>query len=230
MAAIGLGLLASTAHSDEIRNPLVEVDLELVLAADQSASMTRLMLLKQRSGFSKAFRDQHLQRAIKSGPLGKIAVIYFDWSDQNNQKIVVPWTLLETTEEIERFADAINNAEIGRPNGETSIGAAMLFSQQLLDRNQYTSYRKTVDISGNGRNSEGPSVVDALRLLRSNGTTVNGLVLPENDYGKNESSLKEYFWREVVAGPGAFAITVEPEHGFSEAILRKLTLEVAWNR
>ena len=33
---------------------------------------------------------------------------------------------------------------------------------------------------------------------------------------------------EVIGGPGAFAISVDPKSGYGDAILRKLVLEVAW--
>lgn len=225
----GLAMLTSNACAEENAKPLVEVDLELVLAADRSASMSRLMLLKQRSGFAAAFRDENLHEIIKSGPLGRIAVVYFEWSDQANQSVVIPWTMIEAIEDMTRFANALEDLELGRTDGETSISGAMYFAQQLLDENRFEAYRKVVDISGNGHNSDGPSLEQAREVLSDRGTTVNGLVLPANDYEAVDSLLKEYFWKEVITGPSSFAINVEPERGFIKAIIRKLALEIAWN-
>ena len=221
---------SSHASSGDLNFPPVEVDMELVLAADRSASMSRLMVVKQRKGFAAAFRNERLQQTIRSGPLGRIAVVYFEWSDRSDQTIKVPWTLIETPDDFERFAAALDDLEIGHPNRETAIGAALLFSQKLLDSNSYTAPRQVIDVSSNGRNSDGPTPSDALAILGPHGTTINGLVLPAADDTRNaDSALEDYFWREVIGGPGAFAISVHPRRQFERAILRKLVLEVAQN-
>jgi hypothetical protein len=216
-----------------------EVDLELVLAADRSGSMSAALRSGQRHGFVEAFRNHDLQRAIVSGPIGKIAVLYFEWSDQDDQQVIVPWTVLESADDMDTFADALQRSSISSDGGETSISAAMAFAVEELETNAFTSYRQVVDISGNGRNSSGPPIDVGLRALRSVGATVNGLVLPETTYGNAgpydmlftgfDGSVEDYYRREVIGGPGAFSIVVSPNNGFVDPILRKLVLEVAWN-
>lgn len=228
LAAAGTVILTSFASAESIGEQ-IDVDLELVLAADRSASMSRLMLVRQRNGFAEAFRSEALRSKIQSGYLGRIAVVYVEWSDETDQKVVVPWTLLEADEDFGRFADAINAIEIAYPNCETAIGSALLHAQNLLNTNAFHGQRQVIDISGNGRNSDGPPVSEALQTLKTFGTTVNGLVLPEVDFPVDiDPALSDYFWREVVSGPGGFAITVQPGIGYDEAISRKLALEVAW--
>ena len=141
---------------------------------------------------------------------------------------MVPWTKLESLEDFVRFAGAVSEVPIGRLNRETAIGAALLHSQNLLNSNAFNGRRKVIDISSNGRNSDGPPIREVLRTLDFYGTTVNGLVLPEGYFlAEANDSLTDYFWREVVAGPGGFAITVVPRQGYDDAILRKLLLEIA---
>ena len=207
---------------------VIEVDVQLVLAADQSASVSRLMTIKQRRGFAAAFRDENLQRTVGAGPRGRIAVIYFEWSDDDSQHIAVPWTLLEDSADMIQFADALDDLELGPVGGETSIGGAMQFAGHLLETNRFTSFRKVVDISANGRNNVGPPMQDALQSLIAEGAVVNGLILPETPV-EQDGSLVNYFRRKVIGGFGAFAIEITPERGFSDAILRKLIQEVAWN-
>lgn len=211
--------------------------MELVLAADRSGSMPMALLEEQRRGFAAAFRDEALQRAVISGPLGQIAVLYFEWSDQSDQQIIVPWSILGTPDDMNAFADDLERIGIDRRGGQTSISGAMFFARHQLQTNAVTSYRKVVDISGNGRDNV--PVQDALQSLRSVGVTVNGLVLPQRLYGETDpydmlfigydGPLEAYYRREVIGGPGAFAIAVDPAVGFSDAILRKLVLEVAWS-
>jgi hypothetical protein len=229
---------AVTSCQSQALEPL-EVDLELVLAADRSGSMSTILRSDQRQGFVDAFRDPDLQRAIVSGPIGRIAVLYFEWSDQDDQEAIIPWTVLESNDDMNAFADALQHSDISPDGGETSISAAMAFAAAELETNAFASYRQVVDISGNGRNSSGPPVEVGLRALRELGATVNGLVLPETKYGGAgpydmlftgfDGPIEDYYQRHVIGGPGAFAIVVDPDNGPADAILRKLVLEVAWN-
>ena len=215
-----------------------EVDLQLVLAADISGSVNRKLRTAQRQGFAKAFRDPALLKAVESGPLGRIAVIYFEWAGESDQRIVLPWTFLSGPADMARFADALEAAAPENGGGETSISAAMIFAQDLFATSSYHSQRKVVDISGNGENSAGPAIASALSGLRAGGVIVNGLVLPgpaadeRGPYSKlfagYETSIIDYYRDEVIGGPGAFAIATDPAAGFGSAILRKLVLEIAW--
>ncbi len=228
IAAAAVVFLTSRACAGSAE-ALVDVDVELVLAADRSASMSRLMLVRQRNGFAASFQSNDLRKMVQSGLLGRIAVVYVEWSDATDQEVMVPWTLLESDEDFERFAGAINAIEIASPSRETAIGAALLHAQDLLDTNKYVGKRQVIDLSGNGRNSDGPPVHVALQELNSVSTTVNALVLPQEDFQLGiDLSVVDYFWQEVVSGPGGFAIAVGPDMSFLEAIHRKLTLELAW--
>jgi len=138
--------------------------------------------------------------------------------------------LLETPQDFERFANAIDGLALARPNRETAIGTALIFSNGLLNSNSYRANRQVVDISGNGRNSDGPAVSEALAVLSENDITINGLILPAADRASDgDDTISDYFWQEVVAGEGSFALSIESHQQYTEAILRKLVLEVAWN-
>ena len=53
-----------------------EVDLALVIAVDISYSMDPEEQALQRQGFVGAFRSRDVHEAIRSGALGRIAVVY----------------------------------------------------------------------------------------------------------------------------------------------------------
>src|SRR5688500_15764501 len=80
------------------------VDLELVLAVDASASMDIDEQRLQRRGYIAAFRSDELVAAIRSLPLGRIAVAYVEWGDPNSQSIIVPWTLVDGVSGAEEIA------------------------------------------------------------------------------------------------------------------------------
>lgn len=235
--ALVFPVAVAVADSADLKS--TEVDLQLVLAADRSGSMSGRLLLAQRRGFAAAFRSRELRNAILSGPLGRVAVVYFEWSDPLDQEVIVPWAILADVEDIERFANDLDRAAAPEQGGETSISGALRFAHGLFASNGYVSHRIVVDLSSNGRNSGGgPPLADALGMLRDMDATVNGLVLPEgyhDDPGPYamltagyDGPLEDYFIRQVIGGPGAFAIEVDPDAGFTAAILRKLVMEVAW--
>ena len=215
-----------------------EVDLLLVLAADSSGSMSRPLRQAQRLGFAEAFRHPTVQRAVASGPRGRIAVTYFEWAGASDQRVIVPWMILSTPQDLARFAAMLESATDVASVGETSISGAMLFAERLFVESRLRSLRRVVDISGNGRNSQGPDVAMALRALGDTGVTVNGLVLPRAIGGAADpfaalfagadGSVAAYYRREVIGGPGAFVIEIDPSRGFRTAILRKLVMEIAW--
>jgi hypothetical protein len=238
IAAATLTFTANASRADLLSDAGDRVDLQLVLAADTSGSMSASLRHSQRRGFAAAFRDRALQRAVSSGPVGKVAVIYFEWAGERDQRVIVPWTILSTPKDMAQFAETLEAQSEGGNGGETSISGAMRFAYELFEASALTSYRKVVDISGNGRNSQGSEVTAALRALRKGGVTVNGLVLPAPTSGESnpyaalfthyDGPLIDYYRSEVIGGPGAFAIEVDPTRGFSDAILRKLVMEVAW--
>ncbi|MBW8638946.1 DUF1194 domain-containing protein [Hoeflea sp. WL0058] len=233
-----LGLAAATADAGPPNPRPTEVDLQLVLAADRSGSMSLSLAKGQRRGFADAFRDERLRNAILSGPLGRVAVVYFEWSDATDQHVVVPWTILGNSGDLGRFADRLDQADIAVTPNATSLSAALTFARQLVDANGLTSHRIVVDVSGNGRNTQGPSMEAARDDLRAIGAVVNGLVLPDTTYAQGgpygmmfsgyDGPLTDYFEASVICGPGAFALDVELPGGIAGAILRKLVLEVAW--
>ena len=45
----------------------------------------------------------------------------------------------------------------------------------------------------------------------------------------DDEPLDAYFRNHVIGGPGSFVMSVDPEIGFADAILRKLVMEVAWS-
>jgi hypothetical protein len=91
--AVGIAAILLTVHGSAAGEKPV-ADLELVLAGDVSGSMTEEELRLQREGLAAAFHDPQVLNAIRSGPLGRIAVTYVEWAGPGEQWIVVPWTMI----------------------------------------------------------------------------------------------------------------------------------------
>lgn len=205
----------------------IEVDIELVLAVDVSYSMDLEELALQREGYASAFRTPEIKKAIASGQLGRIAVMIFDWASYSDQRIAVPWTLLDTPESIDAFADRISAIPIRRAS-RTSLSGAIDFSVAQLANNRYQGLRQVIDVSGDGPNNNGRPVVPARDEALAKGYTINGLpiVMKRGGWGDVED-LDEYFKACVIGGPRAFMVPIRAREEFIPAIRTKLLLEIA---
>src|SRR3974377_289827 len=74
------------------------VDVELILAVDVSYSMDMDELAIQREGYAQAIVSREFLQALKSLPTGQIAVTYFEWAAANDQKIIIPWRVIDGPE------------------------------------------------------------------------------------------------------------------------------------
>jgi uncharacterized protein DUF1194 len=90
------------------------VDIELVLAVDVSYSMDMDELAIQREGYAQAIVSKEFLQALKSGPNGKIAVTYFEWAASSDQKIIIPWRLIDGPETADAVANEIMKTPIRR--------------------------------------------------------------------------------------------------------------------
>jgi hypothetical protein len=221
---MGLGFGCIAGGGAARAEPLLEVDLQLVLAVDVSHSMDGEEHRIQRDGYVAAFRHPDIVRAIESGPLGRIAVAYFEWAGPRHQSVAVPWTVLAGREDANAFADALAAQPI-MPEAGTSISAALQFAERIFAVGGATGLRRAVDVSGDGPNNAGPPLAPMRDRLVGAGITINGL--PIAVAAPRRSDVAAYYERWVVGGPGAFTVAVGEISSLAEAILRKLVREIA---
>lgn len=206
----------------------IEVDVQLVLAVDVSLSMDNEEQRLQREGYVAALRDPLVLDAIRGGATGRIAIAYVEWSGEDEQKIVVPWTLIDSNESAAAFADLLRAAPITRMR-RTSISSAMNFAVRLIEQSMYTAPRRVIDFSGDGSNNEGPSLVATRNDVLSRGIVVNGLPLVLDRVGTQQQAvtLETYYDACVIGGVGSFLVPVRNMGEFRDALKTKLILEIA---
>ncbi|MEM9221275.1 MAG: DUF1194 domain-containing protein [Pseudomonadota bacterium] len=223
-----LFLAAATQAAAAVETPPV-VDVELVLAVDVSWSMDLDEQVLQRQGYVDAIRHPEVMAAIKKGDWGRIALTYVEWAGHNLDRVVVPWTIIETPQDADAFAEELDRAVIGRMR-RTSISSALTRSAELFD-NDIDGMRRVIDVSGDGPNNMGLLVTAARDEVLSKGITINGLPImikrgnPGGYFHLEELDI--YYEDCVIGGFGAFMITVTSAGQFHEAIRRKLILEIA---
>jgi len=240
MIALAAGLAAAVAAVTGIAAPnlvqrntaqsnAVPVDVELVLAVDISYSMDPEEQALQREGYIAAITSNDFMQALKQGMHGKVAVTYFEWAGQSEQRIVVPWRIVEGPESADAFASEIARAPMRRA-ARTSISGALLFGAYLFDGSGYRGLRRVIDVSGDGTNNNGPLVALTRDDVLAKGITINGLPIMlnrPNFGGVDLAELDIYYEDCVIGGPGSFVIAIKEREKFKEAIRTKLILEVA---
>jgi hypothetical protein len=216
-----MALLAAPAQAQ------TEVDLALVLAVDISYSMDPEEQALQREGFAQAFRSPLVHDAIRRGVLGRIAVTYMEWAGATDQRVVVPWSVLDDPESIMAFADKIASTPLRRAQ-RTSLSGAIDFGVKLLDESGLEATRRVIDISGDGPNNQGRLVMPARDDAVARGITINGLPIMLRKPGYLDiPDLDAYFKECVIGGQGAFVLPIREREQFPQAIKTKILLEIA---
>jgi hypothetical protein len=231
VAAWSLGVAAPSAPRVLADNSpsAMPVDVELVLGVDVSYSMDPEEQALQREGYIAGITSREFMQALRQGMNGKVAVTYFEWAGPFDQKIVVPWRLIDGPEGADAFANEIARAPYRRAS-RTSIAGALNFAKPLFEGSGYRGLRRVIDISGDGSNNSGPLVTLVRDDVVAAGITINGLPIMlkrPNSFTMDLERLDIYFEDCVIGGPGAFVIPIRERDQFKEAIRTKLVLEVA---
>ena len=153
-----------------------QVDLLLVLAADVSRSVDHQKFVLQREGYAAAILNPQVIDAIRSGPHGKIALNFLEWSGVAAQKVVIDWTVIDGPEAARRFGDQLVEAPRSFAD-RTSISGGIEFAMAQLKRSPFKATRRTIDVSGDGTNNAGRDVRLSRDEAVAKGIAINGLVI-----------------------------------------------------
>ncbi len=207
----------------------IPVDVELVLAVDVSYSMDPDEQELQRDGYAKAFTSKEFMQALHEGAQGKIAVTYVEWAGQFDQRVIMPWRLIEGPELADAVAAEIAAAPTRRAS-RTSISGGLRFARGLFEHSGYRGLRRVIDVSGDGANNSGEPVAPMRDEVVKSGIVINGLpiMLKRANPGTMDiANLDVYYEDCVIGGPGSFVIPIRTREKFIEAIRTKMVLEVA---
>jgi hypothetical protein len=205
------------------------VDVELAIAVDVSYSMDPDEQALQREGYIIGLTSPEFLNALQQGMHGKIAITYFEWSGATDQRIVVPWRLIDGPATAKAFVDEVAAAPYRRAY-RTSISGALHFAVPLFEGSGFRGLRRVIDVSGDGVNNQGPPVTIARDEALERGITINGLPIllkRPSAATMDIENLDVYYEDCVIGGPGAFVIPIKERDQFREATRTKLVLEIA---
>lgn len=198
------------------------VDLALCLAVDVSASVDFDEFGLMIGGLAAAFRHPEIATTLPSGPRGAIAATVLFWSGAGTPpEVGVPWTRLADPAASAAFAEAIEAAPRLPAAGGTALGEGMAAGLALLARCPAPATRLVLDMSGDGASNQGRPPAPFRDAAVSAGVTINALAVVNE-----EADLLTHFLREVIGGPGSFAMDCRDYADFAEAIRRKLLREL----
>lgn len=212
----GLALVLAAAL---LPGEAVACRLGLALGFDVSRSVDAAAYEIQIEGILAALADAEIRAAILQ-PAEPVALAVFEWSGARQQHVVSNWMLLLDEADIDLVAARVAGHRRSPENWYTAVGAALEFGHRLLGAVAHCDFR-TLDLSGDGRNNDGPDPDRVHDRRDFDGITVNGLAI-----GGIERDIVDYYAREVIRGPGAFVEVAETHREFPEAIRRKLLREL----
>ncbi|MBD2361328.1 DUF1194 domain-containing protein [Anabaena minutissima FACHB-250] len=214
------GTLSALAISTSA-NAATLVDTELSLLVDVSGSVSTSEFNLQKQGYVDAFNNANLfNNFISKGDRGKIAVNLIYWSSASRQQQSVGWTLIDSVEASQNFANAISATT--RPfNGGTVIGSAIDFATPLIFNNDFDSTRQVIDVSGDGTSNAATTSAARDAALAAGVDAINGLVIG------NSTSLFNFYNNNVKGGTGAFVLQANTFQDFAATVQRKLEIEIS---
>ncbi|MEM7469822.1 MAG: DUF1194 domain-containing protein [Pseudomonadota bacterium] len=202
--------------------------LALALGMDVSGSVDAIEYRLQLDGLANALLNAEVQDQILSAPETPIWIAAYEWAGLGNQRLLIPWTALDSGATLALVADRLRRAQRSEGPPSTGLGEALFYGEALFAQRP-GCWGYTLDISGDGKNNVGPEP-DAARLSLA-GRNINGLVIGSDlSVGRDERQmeimdLSAYFRKLVIKGPGAFIEVAQGFEDFERAMTRKLLRE-----
>jgi Protein of unknown function (DUF1194) len=233
VAALALGATVAAGRADDAT---LTVDAAVVLAADVSRSIDDGEFELERRGYAEAIESGKLMDAVSTGRNGAVALAYVEWAGENEQKVVVDWTVIRKADDARAFAAALTAAPRSFV-GRTAIGSAIDFAFARFASTTMVTDRKVIDVSGDGTSNQGRPVTAARDAAVEAGAVINGLTIFNRRaaamggylarHTNPPGGLAHYYRENVIGGPGAFVVPIDDFRSFGDAMLRKLVSEIA---
>ena len=203
----------------------------LALGLDVSGSVDSREYRLQLDGLANALLRPAVQRLILSNPDAPVRLAVYEWSETGHQRLLLDWTKILSAADLQQIAQRLGSVTRSSAPQGTAVGAAMRFGSDLL-AGQPECWKRTLDLSGDGKHNLGPHPRDVKRDLISSGITINGLVIGADDPSADDErqvqigELSAYYNAWVTLGPGAFVEVALGFDDYEDAMTRKLIKEL----
>lgn len=203
----------------------------LALGLDISGSVDAAEHVLQRRGLATALTSAAVQEVLFAPGAAPIRVAIYEWSGPSDQTMIVPWTDIADTSALARVTGRLQSVPRPAQSPTTAIGNAMQYGFALLAP-QTDCWKRTLDISGDGKANTGPLPQTITLPTDLSDVTLNALVIgsPERAGGGGNAGVQElssYFDAYVLRGDAAFVEVALGFEDYAAAMKRKLLRELA---
>jgi Protein of unknown function (DUF1194) len=203
----------------------------LALALDVSGSVDAREYRLQLDGLAGALSHPDVRGALLAMPSAPVTLAIYEWSGAQDQRMLLGWTQIMSDAQIDNIAAHLRSTQRVVSTPGTALGETMLFGSDLL-RQQSSCWKRTLDISGDGKSNVGPHPRAVSDRLQRGGVTINALVIGADAPKISDArqvdiaEISSYFRAYVIVGPDAFVQTALGFEAFEDAMLRKLLREL----
>lgn len=203
----------------------------LALGLDVSGSVDLREYRLQLDGLVTALNDPEIVSRLLAIPDAPVSLLVYEWSGSTDQAILVPWTPVRDRDTLRDISSTLAKAERRVASPGTALGVAMKYGATLLATQDHC-WKKTLDISGDGKSNFGAQPGDVKDQIGARGITINGLVIGADapaGVDRRQSDIAElsaYFNAEVIVGKDAFVQTAIGFEDYADAMTRKLRREL----
>lgn len=203
----------------------------LALALDVSGSVDAREYRQQIGGVAEALDSPEVRARILAMPQAPVRLMVFEWSGPQEQVELVPWTDLDSAATLDGVIETLRQTSRRSTPPGTALGVAMAEGVRRLTA-QSDCWKRTLDISGDGKSNLGPRPRTVRTQLEDSGVTINALVIGVDNPRSTDirqaeiAELSSYFRAEVIMGPGAFVHTAIGFADYARAMKEKLLKEL----
>ncbi|MEM9968831.1 MAG: DUF1194 domain-containing protein [Pseudomonadota bacterium] len=203
----------------------------LALALDVSGSVDEREYRLQVLGLAQALDASAVRGRLLAMPSAPVRLLVYEWSGPADQTLLVPWTEVSDDTSIDIIIETLQQVIRSDATPGTALGIAMQEGARYLDQ-QRDCWKRTLDISGDGKANMGPRPRDVRNRLARSGITVNGLVVGVDDPNIGDvrqaeiGELSSYYRTQVILGQDAFVQTAIGYADFARAMEAKLMREL----
>ena len=203
-------------------------DINMVVALDRSESISLEEAAQQIEGLAHALRDPRFAASVSSGWEGRIGISVVTWSSFGKTRELVPWTVLTGREDALGLA-AVLERQLDNPpllldGSQTDLALGIRTANKALRAAPFPTVKEVINIVSDGISNIGNVPNVARDAAVGEGVVINALTMAK---GSAIAVMRRYYERNVIGGPSSFVHNTTTNGSVSDAMLRKMLLEIA---
>lgn len=203
-------------------------DINMVIALDRSESVSITDRTAQVESLVAALTDPRFVAAVRAGWQGRIGITVMTWSSFERTQVVVPWTLFAGEADAAGIIVTLRDYQASGGDvshkPQTDIALALGAGAQLMDQAPFPTTKRILNIISDGIDNFGREAFVDRDLALEHGIIINGLV---HARGHAIAIVTRFFETQVIGGPYSFVLATPTPETFTDAMLRKMLMEIA---